>query len=177
MKVLAGKRPLAVTVIASAAFVCMMSGTAVVAHGALQNGDKLIAKHTLSGNRLRNHTVTAQQIQALTWHALTLENGWAATTGDYASTPEYAKDAQGFVHFRGTISGSHQTSNTFAVLPAGYRPPTAHAWLALTGTNGDNTPEQIALDVVGATGDLTAYNAPSVNDEFISLEGAEFYAG
>jgi hypothetical protein len=39
-----------------------MSGTAIAA-SRLVNGDKLIARRSLSGNRLRNHTLTGQQIK------------------------------------------------------------------------------------------------------------------
>lgn len=43
------------------ALVIAASGTAAAA-GRLVNGDKLIARHSLSGNRLRDHTITAAQI-------------------------------------------------------------------------------------------------------------------
>ncbi len=114
-------RPSAAMVVALVALVVAMTGTAVAA--GLVNGDTLIAKNTLSGNRLRNHTVTSLQIKSLVWHPLTLENGWAANgTALYGPAPAYAKDAQGFVHLRGTLDGSGQTSNIIAHLPVGFRP-------------------------------------------------------
>jgi hypothetical protein len=48
-----GSRPSASMVVAVLALVIAASGTAMAA-GHLVNGDKLIAQHSLSGNRLRN---------------------------------------------------------------------------------------------------------------------------
>ncbi len=47
--------PLAISIAA------LMSGTAIAASN-LVRGDSLIKKHSLSGNRLRNHTLTGNQI-------------------------------------------------------------------------------------------------------------------
>lgn len=49
-------------VTAVAALVVAASGTAVAASN-LTSGDSLIAKHSLSGNRLRNHTITGKQVK------------------------------------------------------------------------------------------------------------------
>jgi hypothetical protein len=48
-------------VVAIIALVVAASGTAVAAT-ALVHGDRLIEKHSLSGNRLRNHTITGNQV-------------------------------------------------------------------------------------------------------------------
>jgi hypothetical protein len=56
------RRPSASLVISLIALVLAASGTAVAA-SKLVSGDKLIKKHSLSGNRLRNHTITGQQIK------------------------------------------------------------------------------------------------------------------
>jgi hypothetical protein len=48
-------------VVSMAALVIAASGTAVAATS-LVKGDKLIKKHSLSGNRLRNHTITGTQV-------------------------------------------------------------------------------------------------------------------
>jgi hypothetical protein len=48
-------------VVAVAALLVALSGTAVAA-GHLARGDSLIAKNSLSGNRLRNHTLSGTQI-------------------------------------------------------------------------------------------------------------------
>ena len=56
------RRPSPSMVVALIALVFAMSGTAVAATH-LVSGDSLIKKHTLSGNRLRNHTLTGSQIK------------------------------------------------------------------------------------------------------------------
>jgi hypothetical protein len=48
-------------IVALLALVFAVSGTAIAA-GSLVNGNSLIKKHSLSGNRLRNHTLTGTQI-------------------------------------------------------------------------------------------------------------------
>ncbi len=55
------RKPSAPMVVAVTALVFAASGTAIAA-GGLVNGDKLIAKRSLSGNRLRNNTLTGTQI-------------------------------------------------------------------------------------------------------------------
>lgn len=64
------RRPSGAMVVAIIALVVAVSGSAVAATKIAKsvNGDKLIAKRTLSGNRLRPHTITGTQIRA---HALT----------------------------------------------------------------------------------------------------------
>ena len=59
---LARRRPSAAMVVAIAALVVAASGTAVAA-SRLVTGDSLIKKDSLSGNRLRNATVTGKQIK------------------------------------------------------------------------------------------------------------------
>lgn len=56
-----GHRPSGSILVAIVALVVALSGTAVAA-SSLVNGDKLIKKDSLSGNRLRSHTVTGRQI-------------------------------------------------------------------------------------------------------------------
>lgn len=58
----ARRRPSAAMVVAIAALVVAASGTAVAA-SRLVNGDSLIRKDSLSGNRLRNATVSGRQIR------------------------------------------------------------------------------------------------------------------
>ena len=62
MKDLLRRRPSAAMVVAVTALVVATSGTAVAA-SQLVNGDHLIRKNSLSGNRLRNHTLTGLQIR------------------------------------------------------------------------------------------------------------------
>jgi hypothetical protein len=173
MGFLAGRRPTAASVIALVAVVCAMSGTAVAASGALQNGDKLIAKHTLSGNRLRNGTLTASQLKQPVWHTMSLENGWAAfDTANYGA-PEYAVDAQGFVHFRGAIKGDSASSGTFTQLPPGFRPAEVNVFLPAASTNGSGGPQDVVLDVQN-TGFVTAEVTSGGSLQFVSLAGVNF---
>ncbi|HEX3823454.1 MAG TPA: hypothetical protein VHV79_03185 [Mycobacteriales bacterium] len=115
--------------------------------GHLING-KTIAKHSIAGNRLKNHTVTSSQIKGLVWHRIThFENSWAdgsiGSEGSYRS-PGYAIDDQGTVHLRGTLSGGKVGFVAF-VLPKAASPAGAlslnvpmlvsgggSAWLAVT---------------------------------------------
>ena len=60
MKKFLRRRPSASMLVAMTALVVASSGTAIAA--SLVNGDKLIKKHSLSGNRLRNHTITGTQV-------------------------------------------------------------------------------------------------------------------
>lgn len=55
------RRPSASMLVAVTALIFAAAGTAVAA-GHLMSGDKLIKRHSLSGNRLRNHTLTGTQI-------------------------------------------------------------------------------------------------------------------
>jgi hypothetical protein len=208
--------------VAVLALVIATAGTAVAASKLLR-GDKLIAKGSLSGNRLRNHTLTGKQINlsklgtvpqathaasaalatnalnaghattagtagtattadtaktanglpALVWVPLTLMNGWASYTGSATRTPAVALDAQGIVHFRGTIA-STGTNNSVAVLPAQFR-PSATVWLTadeLSGATGRLS--------INTAGDLSAMPDPNSSGSafaFTSLDGITYAAG
>jgi hypothetical protein len=126
--------PAAALVVALLALIAAVSGTAVAVVAA-QNGDSLIARHTLSGNRLRANTVTGTQVnestlhlRALVWHNFTLLHTWENYNGT-KRPPGWALDAQGVVHFRGAIDQSTSGSDVFARLPASAR-PSVDLWLA-----------------------------------------------
>lgn len=61
MKQVLRRKPSASMVVALIALCVAASGTAIAA-SKLVKGDKLIAKKSLSGNRLRNHTITGKQV-------------------------------------------------------------------------------------------------------------------
>jgi hypothetical protein len=61
MKFLLRRAPSASMVVAVAALIVAASGTAIAASN-LVNGDNLIKTRSLSGNRLRNHSVTGTQV-------------------------------------------------------------------------------------------------------------------
>jgi hypothetical protein len=176
MAFLAGKRPSAAGVIAVGALVVAMSGTAVAASH--QNGNKLIAKHTLSGNRLVNDTVGSAQLKNLVWHSLALQNGWVNYDPDnnYSGPVQFAKDAQGTLHLRGAISGDAATNDKFAVLPVGFRPVSPTIWLPVASTNNDSDPRTVAITAESSNGEMTAYKGQGANLSFVSLEGVSFAA-
>ncbi|HEX3706796.1 MAG TPA: hypothetical protein VHV76_09215 [Mycobacteriales bacterium] len=167
-----------------------LGGSAAAASAALQKGDKLIAKHSLSGNRLHNNTVTGAQVKEstlgavpkakaltpLVWHDFTLLNAWQNYGASYSGTPQYAKDGAGFVHLRGAIAHASATSVLFASLPDGFRPAEAHDWLNVASTNDDSTPVPVALDVE-SSGDILVEAGVGASLAFVSLAGVEFYAG
>jgi hypothetical protein len=117
-----------------------------------------------------------RKIPAVVWHALPLSNGWAAYgSSAYGPTPQYTKDAFGFVHLRGTMDGSSETSLAFATLPAGFR-PSSGAWVPVGTSAGsfDPYPANVYIDNLGT---LTLANGTGANNSFVSLEGVTFYAG
>jgi hypothetical protein len=81
------RRPSAAMIVAVLALVTAASGTAVAA-GHLTAGDKLIKKHSLSGNRLRNGTITGKQLDLAQ-----LGKVPSATAADHATTADQATSA------------------------------------------------------------------------------------
>jgi hypothetical protein len=80
-------RPSAAMVVAMLALVIAASGTAVAA-GQLTAGDQLIKKHSLSGNRLRNGTITGMQVDVAR-----LGKVPSATNADHATNAVHATNA------------------------------------------------------------------------------------
>jgi hypothetical protein len=114
-------------------------------------------------------------IAPVAWTPLTLEHGWEV--GDTTEgIPEFTKDAQGFVHLKGTISGELSKSMQFAVLPEGFRPPTE---AILTRATGTNVRAEEALIDIGIDGGGAMFAEPGAgnNEHLVSLEGVTFYAG
>jgi hypothetical protein len=99
--------------------------TPALAHEASTIAHKIngssIAKHSISGNRLKPHAVGTGQVKPLTFHRLTLQNGWK---NSFANRPvSYAVDLQGVVRLRGAVFNG--TVGTIAfVLPKPVRPST-----------------------------------------------------
>jgi len=140
-------RPRHATVVAYLALFAATSGTAVAAT-ALKNGDSLIARHSLSGNRLHTNTVTGAQVREsslgtvpravsaataataatahalvpMTWHPFTLLNGWKSYVTIHP--PAWAVDAQGTVHLRGSLDRPSGASDVFADVPSAIATPT-----------------------------------------------------
>ncbi len=116
----------------------------------------------------------ANSLPALTWASLTLLNSWANYSSSLFGRPglQYTKDAEGFVHLRGTVTGTAATSTVIATLPAGFRPPSG-AWVSIAETNGasDPHPEAVWID---STGNMNVYPGAGGTNSFVSFEGAEF---
>jgi hypothetical protein len=93
MKKVLQRRPSASLIISIMALVLAASGTAVAA-SKLVNGDKLIKKHSLSGNRLKNHTITAKQInKSKLGKVPSAKNADFATTAGSATSATNASNA------------------------------------------------------------------------------------
>jgi hypothetical protein len=143
--------------------------------GHLING-KTIAKHSIAGNRLKNHTVTSAQIKGLVWHRIThLENSWTdgsiGSDGSYRS-PAYAIDAQGTVHLRGTLSGGLPGSFAFALPKAASPAPGLSLGVPLLISGGNMSWLQITSQGVAPTS-IGPSNAANVSDLSV-LEGITF---
>jgi hypothetical protein len=98
MRTVLQRRPPAPMVISLVALVVAMSGTAVAASN-LVNGDTLIKKGTLSGNRLRRHTLTGSQINLSKLG--TVPNARSAGTAGYtahAGSADTATNAANAAH-------------------------------------------------------------------------------
>jgi hypothetical protein len=104
------------TILAMVALVVAASGTAVAATK-LANGDKLIKKGTLSGNRLRKHTLTGAQINvkklgtvpkaANANHAM---SATSATTATSATSATNAATASNAAELNGQPASSYLTT-------------------------------------------------------------------
>jgi hypothetical protein len=187
------RKPSPAMIVALLALVVAMTGTAVAAT-TLANGDKVIAKHTLSGNRLRPHTVTGAQIKLtklgtvpkaklattlppLVWYKLHLINGWTdydsslkKTTTPNKRTPAVAVDAQGVVHFRGQITNADATKDQFTTLPAAFRP---NGPIYLTADTIDATTGRIDINQDGSSFVETPMSTDSAAG-FTSLDGITY---
>jgi len=124
MKFPVRRRPSASMAVALTALVVALSGTAVAATG-LVTGDNLIKPRSLSGNRLRNHSVTGQQVAAGTLakvpSARKADRAFVAGSSENAVN---AQDAQSATNARNASTLGGQPPSSF--LPA----------LDRVGTNG-----------------------------------------
>ncbi len=92
------RKPSASLVIAIIALCVAASGTAIAATK-LVKGDKLIAKHSLSGNRLRNHTITGKQISLGKLGTVpSATNASNATNAGHATSADTASSATNATH-------------------------------------------------------------------------------
>lgn len=133
-------------IVAIAAFVLAASGSAVAASN-LVGGDRLIRKHSLSGNRLRNHTITASQLNMRRLGTVPNASnaGYAASAGVAGNS--YALDGQPASSF---LTGANRVGTNGIVETAGS--PTGNSvtlftvgpftvWMTCTKTGPTSNPQ------------------------------------
>jgi hypothetical protein len=136
MRSLLQRRPTASMVVALVALVVACSGTAVAA-SRLVSGDQLIKKGTLSGNRLRKHTLTATQI-----NLRKLGKVLRARAADTAGSAGYAAHAGS----AGSAGSATNATNAGNAADLGGQPASSYL------TNGDR---------IGTNGTVTVAGTPS----------------
>jgi hypothetical protein len=153
--------------VALLALVIAMSGSAYAIQQT-RNGDNLITKRTLSGNRLRLNTVTGNEIANLQWHRIALINGWQNYNNNRA--PAWAIDAQGIVHFRGAIESGSVAQ--FATLPPAVRPASA---IYVSTNMTSSAVGRIEIDP-GGEAYVEAPGGLNLAQDFTSLDGVSYVA-
>jgi hypothetical protein len=129
------RRPSPSMAVALLALFVALSGTAIAAKG-LVSGDKLIARESLSGNRLRKHTIRGAQVDLAA-----LGKVPAAANADSATSATNAVNATNASHATSAINATNAVSATNA-------------------TNADNaTNAANATTATNATNAATATNA------------------
>ena len=137
------RRPSPALVVATLALIVALSGNSFADVARLVGGDKLVKKHSLSGNRLRKHTLTRTQINMAklgtvpnaaradtvaapeAFHEISgagepaFQNGCGNLAG--VATAAFFIDREGVVHLRGRYECPTAGVIAFA-LPPGYRP-------------------------------------------------------
>ena len=174
--------------VALLALVVALCGTSLAGYAAgKSSGDKIIKKHSLSGNRLKPGTVTgdevnestlatvpsaataatahsAETVPAPVFHPLTTVTGYLPDTTTTSRPLGYRIDASGFVHLQGAVKKDTALFMLFMVLPPGVRPSDARFAVA-TNTG----PGMIAISTIGEVTIVTGGSGA------ISLEGVTFY--
>jgi hypothetical protein len=130
------RRPSPATILSLIALTVASSGTAIAASSAV-DGDHVIKKDTLSGNRLRNHTLTGAQINVGKLGVVP-----HAALANVAATARSAMTAQNAAH--ATTADTATTANGLPALQ----------WTTLTLTNGWKAydairPPAVAVDAEG----------------------------
>jgi hypothetical protein len=103
-------KPSPAMAVAFAALLVALGGTSYAAFGPFK-GDQIIRKHSLSGNRLKNHTVTGQQINISSLpkvpSAASADNAGHATNADNAG---HATNADNAGHATNADNAGHATN-------------------------------------------------------------------
>ena len=122
--------------------------------------------------QVANAAAVQVSVPDTSWHEIgaagepAFQNGWV-NVGSGNNTVAFRKDAFGFVHFKGSITGV--TANTVAfVLPAGYR-PVATAGVPVSAGTSATTASFVTI--------YSAGNVTPSNPNAQSWDGVTFYAG
>ena len=101
--------------VALTALVVATSGTAIAA--SQMNGDAIIKKHSLSGNRLRNHTITGTQVNVSKLgkvpSAANADHATSATTAVTAAAATNAVNAANATDLAGQPASAYEPSSHF----------------------------------------------------------------
>jgi hypothetical protein len=115
------RRPSASLVVSVVALIVALSGTAIAA-SKLVNGDSLIRKGTLSGNRLRRHTLTGTQINVKKLGTVPrATRAKSATTAGTAGSARTAISAQTAASATNAVTAAN-ANELGGVGPSGYLP-------------------------------------------------------
>ena len=120
-------KPSPALLLAAIALFVALGGTAYAA--GVING-KSLANRSVSHTKLKNHTVTAQEMKIVPARPMALLNGWEPYAG-YYDQPAYWKDALGVVHLKGAIKQPTPGSDELFILPVAYRPQRDCNWPAV----------------------------------------------
>jgi hypothetical protein len=165
------RRPSAATAIALVALVVAASGTAVAASH-LVSGDKLIKKRSLSGNRLRNHTITGKQVNlgklGKVPSASHADQATHANSADTATNANHANSANSANTLNGQSASSFLSSSSRIGTPG------------IVKASGSTTGNTVTLFTVGpftvtmrcvtsgTTSTLTVFGSSSEANSFIN---------
>jgi len=170
--------------IALLALVIALSGTTMAGYAAGKaSGNKLIKKHSLSGNRLKPDTVTGAQVaesslgtvpraavaDALTPGRLTALTPVSPFTSSGARPLGFRKDAAGFVHLQGQATAGSITVVPIVQLPPGAR-PSGDIAVGVTTASGALEPGRLTIK---SNGDVLLRDGNLIQ---ISFEGVTFFA-
>lgn len=125
----------AILIASAALFVALGTG---VGYAASFTSGRLIAPHSIPGNRLVDHSITGQQLapRSLTITNLTLLHGWTSSQLSYGSgSPRVITNGTGIAYLAGSLHGG--TSSEAFILPAGQRP--GHTLYITIYTNAGTT--------------------------------------
>ena len=102
------------------------------------------------------NTMTAGNV--VNWVDMVLVNSWVEVSATL--TPQYCKDSNGFVHFRGALKSGSGVTTTFCTLPQGFRP--SRTVKVLGAVNAQyNSPSQVTVTSAGVSSFFTWNDATS----------------